>query len=310
MEDLLWVEKYRPHTIADTILPADLKTTFAQFVEQGFVPNLMLAGPPGIGKTTIARAVLDELGCEYVIINGSLEGNIDKLRTDIQSFASSVALTGGRKYVILDEADYLTQFTQPALRNFMEEYSKNCGFIFTCNYKNKIIDALHSRCAVIDFKFAKAEKPHLAGQFFKRACSILEAEGVVYDKKAVAGLVEKHFPNWRRALNEMQRYAATGKIDVGVLVDHQKENVKTLVDFMKEKNYTSIRKWVSAHSELDAQTMFRDFYDQASTYFTPQSVPALVLLLGKYQYQASFAADPEINLMAFLTEVMIDCELA
>lgn len=308
-DDFLWCEKYRPRTVGDTILPADLKSTFQQFVLDGQVPNLMLSGKPGTGKTTIARAMLDELGCDYLMINGSLNGNIDTLRNDILQFASSVSLTGGRKYVILDEADYLNpNSTQPALRNFIEEYSINCGFILTCNFKNRIIEPLHSRCSVIEFKIPSQEKPKLATSFYKRIIDILASEGVENDAKAVAALVEKHFPDFRRTLNELQRYAATGKVDSGILANVQDTSIKTLVQHMKQKEFTSIRKWVGENTDVDATVLFRRFYDQAQDHIKPSSIPQLVLVIADYQYKHAFVADPEINLVAFLTEVMVECE--
>jgi len=308
-EQFLWVEKYRPKTISETILPNELKNTFQQFVNQKNIPNMILSGSAGVGKTTVAKAMLEELGCDYITINGSMNGNIDTLRNQILNFASSVSLTGGRKYVILDEADYLNaNSTQPALRNFMEEYSKNCGFILTCNYKNKIIEPLHSRCSVIDFKIDKKELTKLASQFFKRIQSILEKENISYDKSVVAELIKKHFPDWRRVLNELQRYSATGSIDSGILTNVLEISIKELVILLKNKQFTDIRKWVAENIDNDQNLVFRKLYDTCSEYLTKQSVPQLVLLLAKYQYQAAFAVDSEINLMACLTEMMIDCE--
>lgn len=308
-EQFLWVEKYRPKKIKDTILPQSLKTVFQQFVDQDKIPNLMLCGGAGVGKTTVARAMLEEIGCDYIVINGSMYGNIDTLRTDIKDFASSVSLTGGRKYVILDEADYLNpNSTQPALRNFMEEFSKNCGFIFTCNFKNKIIEPLHSRCSVIDFVIPNTEKPSMAAQFYKRVCTILEEESVVYDKKVVAALIEKYFPDWRRTLNELQRYSSTGTIDTGILSDISADNVRTLVKLLKEKNFTEVRKWVALNNDVDTTKFFRELYDTSSEYLKPNSIPQLVLKLADYQYKAAFVADQEINTAACLTEIMVECE--
>lgn len=310
-EDFLWVEKYRPKTVEETILPADLKATFQQFVDQKNIPNLILAGSQGVGKTTIAKAMLEELDCDYIVINGSLNGNIDTLRNEIMNFASSVSLMGGRKYVILDEADYLNaNSTQPALRNFMEEYSRNCGFILTCNFLNRLIAPLQSRCSVINFKIAKKDMPKLAGQFFERVKTVLEAEGVAYEQKAVAEVITKHFPDWRRVLNELQRYSATGAIDNGILANLQEVTLKELVRFMKEKDFTNVRKWIGQNSDSDQNTIYRNFYDNAVEYFAPKSVPQLVLTLGKYQYQAAFCADPEINLASCMVEIMVDCEFA
>jgi DNA polymerase III delta prime subunit len=307
--DFLWVEKYRPKTIDDTILPAQLKATFQQFVDQKNIPNLILAGSAGVGKTTVARAMLEELGCDYIIINGSLNGNIDTLRNDIQSFASAVSLSGGRKYVILDEADYLNaNSTQPALRNFMEEFSRNCGFILTCNYSNRIIAPLHSRCSVIDFKIGKADIAKLAAQFFKRVTGILDVEKVTFDKGTVAEIINKFYPDWRRVLNELQRYSATGSIDTGILVNLEKVSIDELLDHMKNKNYTSVRAWVGKNLDNDQTGIFRTLYDSASDFITPRSIPQLVQILSQYQYQAAFAADQEINMAACLAEIMINCE--
>lgn len=309
LEDFLWVERYRPKTIADTILPDNLKSTFQEFVNQKNIPNLILAGPAGCGKTTVARAMLEELECDYIIINGSMNGNIDTLRNEIKNFASAVSLAGGRKYVILDEADYLNgNSTQPALRNFMEEFSKNCGFILTCNYKNRIIEPLHSRCSVIDFKITKKELPPLAQQFMRRVCTILNTENIEFDKAVVAEVLKKHFPDWRRVLNELQRYSATGKIDSGILVNLQEVTLKTLMTFLKERDYTNMRKWVAENIDNDANAMYRMIFDQANQYITKDTIPAVVLIVGKYQYQHAFAADAEINLVCCLTEIMMEAD--
>jgi len=306
MEEFLWVEKYRPKTIDDCILPDEIKSTFKQFVTNGQIPNLLLTGGAGVGKTTVARAMLDQIGADYIIINGSMNGNIDTLRNDIQQFASSVSLAGGRKYVILDEADYLNaNSTQPALRNFMEEYSRNCGFILTCNFKNRIIEPLHSRCSVVEFKIAKSDLAKLAGQFFKRVVTILDSEGVSFDKAVVAEVVKKHIPDWRRVLNELQRYSATGKIDSGIFADHTGNNYAVLIALLKAKNFKEMRAWVGENSDTDSNTLFRDFYDNAYKYVKPQSIPELVMLISKYQYQDAFVVDKEINLAAFLTEAMV-----
>jgi len=306
-DDFLWVEKYRPRTIESAVLPASLKATFQQFVDQKNVPNLLLTGRAGVGKTTVARAMLEELQCDYVIINGSMNGNIDTLRNEIRDFASSVSFSGGRKYVILDEADYLNpNSTQPALRNFMEEYSKNCGFILTCNFKNRIIEPLHSRCSVIEFKIDKEDKPKMASQFYKRVCSILDGEGITYDQKAVVEVITKFFPDWRRILNELQRYSATGKIDSGILVNFSEENLKGLVELLKVKNFTEVRKWVAENNDIDQTVFFRKLYDTASQYLKPNSIPQLVITLAEYQYKAAFVADHEINILACLTEIMAE----
>jgi DNA polymerase III delta prime subunit len=308
-EEFLWVEKYRPKTIEDTILPVQLKAVFQQFVEQQNIPNLILSGTAGVGKTTVARAMLEQLGCDYIVINGSMNGNIDTLRNEILNFASSVSLSGGRKYVILDEADYLNaNSTQPALRNFMEEFSRNCGFILTCNFKNRIIEPLHSRCSVIDFKISKSDMAKLAGQFFKRVQMILDNEKITFDTTVVAEVIKKHFPDWRRVLNELQRYSATGSIDSGILANLQQVSLNELVSLLKDKNFSGIRKWVAENLDNDQNTIFRKLYDHCSEFLVKSSVPALVLLLGRYQYQAAFSADSEINLMACLTEMMMELE--
>ena len=310
-EEFLWVEKYRPKTIEDTILPVELKETFQQFVDQKNIPNLILSGTAGVGKTTVARAMLEQLGCDYIVINGSMNGNIDTLRNEILNFASSVSLSGGRKYVILDEADYLNaNSTQPALRNFMEEFSRNCGFILTCNFKNRIIEPLHSRCSVVDFKISKKDMAKLAMQFMKRVETILSNENIEFDKAAVAQLIQKYFPDWRRVLNELQRYSATGKIDSGILANLQQTSIKELIGLMKDKNFTEIRKWVKNNIDTDVNVLYNDFYDNAASYFTTRCIPLLVITIAKYQYQNSFSANPEINFAAFLAEVMAEMEFA
>ena len=309
LDEFLWVEKYRPRTIDDCILPEGLKSTFRQFVSNGEIPNLLLTGSAGVGKTTVARAMLEQIGADYIVINGSMNGNIDTLRNDIMQFASTISFSGGRKYVILDEADYLNaNSTQPALRNFMEEFSRNCGFILTCNFKHRIIEPLHSRCSVVEFKISKSDLPKLAVQFFKRAVGVLDNEGVKYDKAVIAELINKHIPDWRRVLNELQRYSVNGVIDSGIFVNLSVENFKVLVSAVKAKNFTDMRKWVAENSDTDSSTLFRNFYDQAYTLVKPNSIPELVLLISKYQYQAAFVADHEINLAAFLTECMINLE--
>ena len=306
-DDFLWVEAYRPRTIDSAILPSTLKTTFQQFVDQKNVPNLLLTGRAGVGKTTVARAMLEELQCDYIIINGSMNGNIDTLRSEIKDFASSISFSGGRKYVILDEADYLNpNSTQPALRNFMEEYSRNCGFILTCNFKNKIIEPLHSRCSVVEFKIDRDDKPKMASQFYKRVCNILDQESVQYDQKAVIEVITKFFPDWRRVLNELQRYSATGKIDSGILVNFSEESLKGLVELLKVKNFTEVRRWVAENNDLDQAVFFRKLYDTASQYLKPNSIPQLVITLADYQYKAAFVADHEINILACLTEIMAE----
>lgn len=310
-ETFLWCEKYRPTTVQDTILPEGLKQTFQNFVDQGNIPNLILSGGAGSGKTTVARAMLEELDCDYIVINGSMNGNIDTLRNDIQQFASSVSLQGGRKYVILDEADYLNpNSTQPALRNFMEEYSKNCGFILTCNFKNRIIEPLHSRCSVIDFKINKEEKPELMMQMFKRVRYILTEQNIPFDKQVVGEFVSKHFPDNRRLLNELQRYSATGAIDTGILSNMKEVTLTNLVKSMKTKDYTSVRKWVAENSDADSSEIFRKLYDKCSDFIVASSIPGLVLIVADYQNKAAFVADQEINICACLTEIMMNCEFA
>jgi len=307
-DEFLWVEKYRPKTIEECILPDDIKVTLQEFVNNKQVPNLLLCGSAGVGKTTVARAMLEEIGADYIIINGSLNGGIDTLRTTITGYASTVSMWGGRKYVILDEADYLTQHTQPALRNFIEQFSHNCGFIFTCNYKNRIIEPLHSRCSVIEFKVSKKDLPALAKNFFGRACEILTNEGVTFDKNVVAELIFRHVPDWRRVLNELQRYSAKGDINAGLLANMAGSDLKDLIKSLKEKDFTSMRKWVGHNSTIDQNTVYRQFYDMAYDILKPSSIPNLVIILAEYQYKAAFAVVPEINLAACLTQIMMECE--
>ena len=308
MDNFLWTEKYRPNRISDTILPQNLSTTFNEFVEKG-IPNLLLCGGPGVGKTTVARAMLDQVGSDYMIINGSMNGGIDTLRNDIKSYASTVSLNGKRKFVILDEADYLNpQSTQPALRNFMEEFSKNCGFILTANYKNRIIEPLHSRCSVIEFLISKQDKPVLANSFLKRVQDILKEENVDYDKKAVVELIIKHFPDWRRIINELQRYSSSGKIDVGILTQMSDGSFNTLVQALKKKEFNQMRKWVAENLDNDPTTIYRKLYDTCNTNMKEASIPILVTTIADYQYKNAFVADHEINLVACLTTLMIECE--
>jgi DNA polymerase III delta prime subunit len=306
--EFLWVEKYRPKKIQDCILPEDIKNTFQEFVNLKNIPNLLLCGTAGVGKTTVAKAMLDELGADYIMINGSLNGNIDTLRTTIMGFASTVSMWGGRKYVILDEADYLTHATQPALRNFIEQFSHNCGFILTCNYKNKIIEPLHSRCSVIEFKIGKKDMPAMAAQFFSRVREILASENVTYDKKVIAEVINKHVPDWRRVLNELQRYSSKGEIDSGLLGCVADLDIKDLVKYLRDKDFTSMRRWVGVNSTVDQHTIYRQLYDSAYDFMKPTSIPNLVLILADYQYKAAFAVVPEINLSACLTQIMMDCE--
>lgn len=301
----LWVERYRPQKVADCILLPDLKQTFQKIVDSGDVPNMILTGGPGLGKTTVAKAICNELGLDFILINASQEGNIDTLRTKIKHFASTVSLQGGRKVVILDEGDYLNpQSTQPALRGFIEEFSRNCAFIITCNYLNKLIEPLHSRCSVYRFDVAKKDMPKLASQFTARIVQILEIEKVDHDKKAVMELISKYMPDWRRVINELQRYASTGAIDAGVLVNLTDTNFSTLVKALKERNFKVARQWVADNGDISPAEMFRALYDRANDHIEPASVPQLVLILADYQYKAAFVADQELNTMACFTEVM------
>jgi DNA polymerase III delta prime subunit len=302
---MLWVEKYRPSKIGECILTEDLKKTFQQFVDDKHIPNLLLSGGPGVGKTTVAKAMLNEIGATFMMINGSEESGIDVLRNKIKNFASTVSMDGNRKFVILDEADYLNpQSTQPALRGFIEEFHKNCGFILTCNFKNRIIEPLHSRCSVVEFRIPTSEKPTLAGQFFKRVQDILAQENVQYEPKAVAGVVEKHFPDWRRVLNELQRYSASGMIDAGILVNISETNMKDLATFLKEKDFKSIRKWVANNLDNDPARMYRKIYDTLYEEVQPATIPHLVLATADYSYKSAFVADQEINMLAYMIEVM------
>lgn len=308
-EHFIWTERYRPQTIDECILPQSLKDVFHQYIQAGELPNFLFHGTAGVGKTTVARALCNEIGAEYMFINGSDESGIDVLRTKIKGFASSVSLTDAKKVVILDEADYLNpNSTQPALRSFIEEFADNCRFIFTCNFKNRIIEPLHSRCAVVDFKIPAAEKKDIAGQFFKRVVGILKQEKIEFDPKVVAELVQKHFPDYRRVLNELQRYSVSGKIDSGIFVNLGSESYKQLFKLLKEKNFAEVRKWVATHSDGDATRVFRELYDHANSIIEPASIPQLVLILADYQYKASFVADHELNMMACLTEVMGGCK--
>ena len=307
-EHLLWVEKYRPAKVEDCILPDAIKSTFQEYVNRREIPNLLLSGSAGVGKTTIAKALCEEVGCDYIIINGSDESGIDVLRTKIKNYASSVSLMGGRKVVIIDEADYLNpNSTQPALRGAIEEFASNCSFIFTCNFKNRIIDPIHSRCAVVDFK-VNGQKAKLAAQFFKRVEWILEQEKIKYDKEVVAAVITKHFPDNRRILNELQRYSVSGVIDKGILSNVTDIQLDNLVKGLKEKDFAVVRKWVTSNLDNDPTRIYRKLYDTLYEQLKPNSVPQLVLHLAKYQYQAAFVADHEINMTACLTEIMVDCE--
>ena len=307
MDHLLWTEKYRPRTVEDCILPERLKTVFQQYVNQKEMPNLLLAGGAGVGKTTIAKAMCNEIGCDYMVINGSDENGVDTIRVKIKNYASSISLSGGRKVIILDEADYLTPNAQAILRNAIEEFAANCSFIFTCNYKNKIIDPLHSRCAVIEFNLKNGEKAQMASAFFKRITHILNTEKVEFDEKVIAEVVKKHFPDFRRVINELQRYSKLGKIDVGILSQIGDISITQIVKHLKEKDFTSVRKW-AASTDIDNTTFFRKLYDALYDIAKPQSIPQAVLILADYQYKQAFVADHEINLVACLTEIMANVE--
>lgn len=307
-EHFIWVEKYRPRKIDDCILPESQKEYFKQMVAKGEIQNMLLCGTAGTGKTTVARALCEELQTDYMIINGSEESGIDVLRTKIKQFASTVSFSGNTKVVILDEADYLNpNSTQPALRGFIEEFAGNCRFILTCNFKNRIIPPLHSRCAVIEFKIPNADKPVIAASFFKRVSNILEQESIPFDQKVLAKVVQKHFPDFRRTLNELQRYAQTGSIDEGILVNIGETNMRELVDAIKEKDWKKMRTWVVNNLDNDPASIFRKIYDT----FVPltNQVPQLVLTIADYQYKSAFVADQEINLVACLTEIMASVEL-
>ena len=309
--DFLWVEKYRPKTIEECILPDNIKTTFQSFLDRGEVPNLLLAGPAGCGKTTIAKALCNELGVDYYVINGSDEGRfLDTVRNTAKNFASTVSLQGAGKHkvIIIDEADNTTNDVQLLLRAFTEEFSGNCRFIFTCNFKNKIIEPLHSRCAVIEFSIGGKQKPVIAAAFFKRIQEILDSEGIEYDNKVLVELINKHFPDWRRVLNEIQRYSVSGKIDAGILASFSDVAVNELVKNLKTKNFAEVRKWIVSNLDNDTTVLLRRIYDACYEALVPGSIPAAVLVLAKYQYQGAFVADQEINMLACLTEIMVECE--
>ena len=309
MTEFLWVEKYRPQKIAETILPSHIKATFEQIVNGGELHNMLLTGTAGVGKTTVAKALCNELDLDYLIINGSEEGNIDTLRNKIKQFASTVSLSGGYKVVILDEADYLNpQSTQPALRGFIEEFSANCRFILTCNFKNRIIQPLHSRCTVIEFNIAKKDMPVLCNQFHNRVKTILGAEGVDHDPKIVAELIMKHQPDWRRVINELQRYGSGGIIDSGILVNLADDSIDDLIKFLKLKDFRKMRQWVADNMDSEPAAIFRKLYDTMYEYVDGKSIPQLVLILADYQYKNSFVADHELNLVACLTEIMANAE--
>ena len=311
MSDFIWVEKYRPQTIEDCILPDSIKKTFKEFLNKGEIPNMLLSGPPGVGKTTVAKALCKQLGADYYVVNGSDEGRfLDTVRNNAKNFASTVSLTSQsrHKVIIIDEADNTTPDVQLLLRASIEEFSRNCRFIFTCNYKNKIIEPLHSRCAVIDFAIKGKEKQEIATCFFKRLNSILEQERVESDKKVVAELINKHFPDWRRILNECQRYSVGGKIDSGILAYFSDVKVNDLIKNLKEKNFAEVRKWVVSNLDNDSSVLLRRIYDSLYESLVNSSIPAAVLIIAKYQYQIAFVADQEINMLACLTEIMVECQ--
>ena len=310
-DEFLWVEKYRPKTIEDCILPASTKKTFKDFVERGEVPNLLLAGPAGCGKTTVAKALCHELGVDYYVINGSDEGRfLDTVRNNAKNFASTVSLTATAKHkvIIIDEADNTTNDVQLLLRAFTEEFSGNCRFIFTCNYKNRIIEPLHSRCTVVEFGIKGRDRQTIAAQFFKRIQQILDTEGIEYDNKVLVELINKHFPDWRRVLNECQRYSTSGKIDSAILATFSDVSVNDLIKNLKQKNFTEVRKWVVNNLDNDSGVLLRRIYDALLTSLENNSIPAAVLIVAKYQYQIAFVADQEINFLAALTEIMCECE--
>ena len=310
MSDFIWVEKYRPQQIDECILPDHIKKTFQDFVNQGEIPNMLLSGPPGIGKTTVAKALCKQLGVDYYVINGSDEGRfLDTVRNNAKNFASTVSLTSESKHkvIIIDEADNTTSDVQLLLRASIEEFSGNCRFIFTCNYKNKIIEPLHSRCSVVEFSIKGKEKVKIAGLFFKRLQEVLDIERIPYDPPVLAEIINKHFPDWRRVLNECQRYSAGGEIDSGILASFSDVSINELTKNLKEKNFSEVRKWVNANLDNDTTLLFRRVYDSFYETLVASSIPPAILILAKYQYQVAFVADQEINMLACLTEIMVEC---
>ena len=309
MSDFLWCEQYRPRKIEDCILPDNIKSVLTKFVEQGKIPNLLLSGPPGIGKTTVAKALCEEIGADYYVINGSDEGRfLDTVRNQAKNFASTVSLTGGAKVIIIDEADNTTNDVQLLLRANIEEFSSNCRFIFTCNYKNKIIEPLHSRCSVVAFSISGKEKQHLAAQFFKRIQDILAEQRVEAEPKVLVALVQKYFPDFRRTLNELQRYSSIGKIDTGVLAAISDTKLDDLMGYIDKKEFTNMKKWVVQNLDNEPTQIMRKIYDNLYTYLKPASIPEAVLIIGDYQYKAAFVADQEVNLVACCTELMMRCQ--
>jgi len=309
MVESLWVERYRPHTISDCILPDEYKTTFQSYVDRKEIPHLLLCGGPGTGKTTVARALCDEIGCDYLMVNGSDESGIDTFRVKIKNYASAMSLSGGKKVIIIDEADYLNpNSTQPAMRAAMEEFAHNCTFIMTCNFKNRIIEPLHSRCAVIEFKLRKEEKPKMASAFMKRAAEILNNEKVLFEKAVLVEVVKKHFPDYRRTLNELQRYAVSGKIDAGILSSVADVSLNNLVISLKDQNFSAMRKWVADFGGDDPAKIYRKIYDSLYDVMDKSTIPNAVVILARYQYQSAFVADQELNLTACLTEMMVECK--
>lgn len=305
MQEHLWVEKYRPSTLQDIILPSQLKKDFELIVKQRELQNMLLTGTAGTGKTTVAKALCKMLNLDYIIINGSEESGIDTLRNKIKQFASSVSLEGGYKVVILDEADYLNpQSTQPALRGFIEEFSANCRFILTCNFKNRIIEPLHSRCSVVEFAIPKGQKQIMAAKMMERLGHILTNEGVSYEEPVLAELIMKYFPDFRRTINELQRYGVSGKIDSGILINVNDVSVSNLMNHLKVKDFRKMRQWVADNIDIEPAAMFRKIYDSSTEYIDPQSIPQLILILADYQYKDSFVADHELNMVACLTEIM------
>ena len=311
MSDFIWVEKYRPKTIDECILPDNIKKTFKEFLNKGEIPNMLLAGPPGVGKTTVAKALCNELGVDFYVINGSDEGRfLDTVRNNAKNFASTVSLTSEAKHkvIIIDEADNTSNDVQLLLRAFIEEFAGNCRFIFTCNYKNKILEPLHSRCAVVEFSIKGKDRPEIASAFFQRLNNILDSERIQADKKVLVELINKHFPDWRRVLNECQRYSVGGKIDSGILAAFSDVAVDDLIKNLKTKNFPEVRKWVNTNMDNDTSVLFRRIYDSLYECLVPNTIPAAVLVIAKYQYQMAFVADQEINMLACLTEIMVECE--